>query len=445
MTDQVKDNFEEEIFGQLFSEGVSATLDKYEIKKLPKEMTLSSFLAGYTKEKLFALADDNGIEITKSWKKAYLVEHIHDEIMETIEERLLILGEDHLKLLRKFKFHILRPKNLSDKEIEFYLTVYSKAVRMGLLFSMDEKDQMVTWMPDDIGKLIHDVLDNFAEIKKKHQSQIRVWEQIDEALIASIHLYGAASLSRVMELLEILYPEPNLTNEQIIEFSGFVSKIIPFLVIKNNYYFIDKYVVGSHQLADEEEVVGLYNYVTSKMDRDYYEPTKEDVQYFAKHSFDRRTPVYKKLKQLISKYTKHVDQVMDLIEYNIKMDFNLSDLMKEVADFELLQFNNEEQIGEFADLYTQLNNNTRLWENAGYTPSELFAQETNNLDMYNDFNILDLVEEEQSQNNVIPLASYQKIGNKKQEPIRVNKIGRNEPCPCGSGKKYKKCCMRKNK
>jgi hypothetical protein len=28
----------------------------------------------------------------------------------------------------------------------------------------------------------------------------------------------------------------------------------------------------------------------------------------------------------------------------------------------------------------------------------------------------------------------------KPEPIRVVKIGRNEPCPCGSGKKYKKCC-----
>ena len=25
-------------------------------------------------------------------------------------------------------------------------------------------------------------------------------------------------------------------------------------------------------------------------------------------------------------------------------------------------------------------------------------------------------------------------------PVRVVKIGRNEPCPCGSGKKYKKCC-----
>lgn len=26
-------------------------------------------------------------------------------------------------------------------------------------------------------------------------------------------------------------------------------------------------------------------------------------------------------------------------------------------------------------------------------------------------------------------------------PARVKKIGRNDPCPCGSGKKYKKCCM----
>ena len=24
----------------------------------------------------------------------------------------------------------------------------------------------------------------------------------------------------------------------------------------------------------------------------------------------------------------------------------------------------------------------------------------------------------------------------------VKKVGRNEPCPCGSGKKYKNCCGR---
>ncbi len=32
----------------------------------------------------------------------------------------------------------------------------------------------------------------------------------------------------------------------------------------------------------------------------------------------------------------------------------------------------------------------------------------------------------------------------KEEPIRREepKVGRNDPCPCGSGKKYKKCCGR---
>lgn len=30
--------------------------------------------------------------------------------------------------------------------------------------------------------------------------------------------------------------------------------------------------------------------------------------------------------------------------------------------------------------------------------------------------------------------------NPHSEPVRVEKVGRNEPCPCGSGKKYKKCC-----
>jgi hypothetical protein len=28
-------------------------------------------------------------------------------------------------------------------------------------------------------------------------------------------------------------------------------------------------------------------------------------------------------------------------------------------------------------------------------------------------------------------------------PMTVEKVGRNQPCPCGSGKKYKKCCLMK--
>ncbi|HZR58696.1 MAG TPA: SEC-C metal-binding domain-containing protein, partial [Terriglobales bacterium] len=31
-----------------------------------------------------------------------------------------------------------------------------------------------------------------------------------------------------------------------------------------------------------------------------------------------------------------------------------------------------------------------------------------------------------------------------QQVVRGDKIGRNDPCPCGSGKKYKKCCGAKS-
>ena len=35
----------------------------------------------------------------------------------------------------------------------------------------------------------------------------------------------------------------------------------------------------------------------------------------------------------------------------------------------------------------------------------------------------------------------------KKQPVRnaAKKVGPNDPCPCGSGKKYKKCCMHKDK
>jgi len=29
------------------------------------------------------------------------------------------------------------------------------------------------------------------------------------------------------------------------------------------------------------------------------------------------------------------------------------------------------------------------------------------------------------------------------DPRKVMEIGRNDPCPCGSGKKYKECCIAK--
>ncbi|MEW6228712.1 MAG: preprotein translocase subunit SecA [Bacillota bacterium] len=42
----------------------------------------------------------------------------------------------------------------------------------------------------------------------------------------------------------------------------------------------------------------------------------------------------------------------------------------------------------------------------------------------------------------VTMDSSQESGRPRVEQRRVKKVGRNDPCPCGSGKKYKKCCGR---
>ncbi|MGL5512315.1 MAG: SEC-C metal-binding domain-containing protein [Sporomusa sp.] len=75
-----------------------------------------------------------------------------------------------------------------------------------------------------------------------------------------------------------------------------------------------------------------------------------------------------------------------------------------------LVFGSEKQVQNFLDTLMLAKNNTRMWENKGHTPKEMAKL----------------------------LASRRP----KESIIQPKKVGLNAPCPCGSGKKYKKCCAR---
>lgn len=82
---------------------------------------------------------------------------------------------------------------------------------------------------------------------------------------------------------------------------------------------------------------------------------------------------------------------------------------------------------EFAQQLTAkvvaLSNHTGQWVLKGHTPNELFQEEMKHLKP--------LPRE--------PFKTGQTDLKVVVQPTRT-KIGRNDPCPCGSGKKYKKCC-----
>ena len=90
-----------------------------------------------------------------------------------------------------------------------------------------------------------------------------------------------------------------------------------------------------------------------------------------------------------------------------------------------------------------MNNNTRLWSNFGHTPNETIRSRPlpkapveihmgpGMMKMLADGD-LDLEELKKQ----MPGMVFQ-MGD---APEKGKKPGRNDPCPCGSGRKYKNCC-----
>lgn len=91
-----------------------------------------------------------------------------------------------------------------------------------------------------------------------------------------------------------------------------------------------------------------------------------------------------------------------------------------------ISFKDMNQTNEVMQLVMDLSNNIRIWENNGYTPNEIF-------DKFEKPNLKPL-----------PDKPFEFGGSSVIDMKTRKKIGRNDPCPCDSGKKCKKCCLRKD-
>jgi uncharacterized protein YecA (UPF0149 family) len=111
-----------------------------------------------------------------------------------------------------------------------------------------------------------------------------------------------------------------------------------------------------------------------------------------------------------------------------------------------------------------LANNTRRSSNRGFTPNELMALKPpadripramhigpnmSEALRHGEMDINEMRRKIMTMNmpngdlRISMLKELNRIQNEaKQQPDAVKKVGRNDPCPCGSGKKYKHCCGR---
>ncbi|WP_242833746.1 SEC-C metal-binding domain-containing protein [Desulfosporosinus sp. OT] len=140
--------------------------------------------------------------------------------------------------------------------------------------------------------------------------------------------------------------------------------------------------------------------------------------HFLKYSdwdYNEVTPQLVALKQHLSKLIADPDVVLEIIDeiHDLSAAEARTQEFFDLLDSTGVVFDNLEQAGAIMLLIVDVRNNTRLWTNYGHTPNELSSREKSNL-------------------RLLPSVQTKYI----------QKVGRNDPCPCGSGKKYKKCCGR---
>lgn len=434
---------------------IQETVAEYGLKKEPKSDSLADHLDVYTKDSLLQLAEENGVEVFKSWNKAKLVEHIQASVLETLDERLLLLGEAQLGLILQMDAAAeTDQETLATEQLSFYITVFPIAIRYGLLFANHEGDQATIYVPAEVKDRIQTVLADYSAIAEEHAETVEKLEILETVLVAGVQLYGSLTIERIFELLEIYNPEA--------EMKEFATKYLPLLVIRNMFYFVDGEIIANPRFVSEDHVRDNHNYVADKMAGDFYKPSQDEIDYYAEHAFDYESPLYERMEQLMSKNSEQAVLAMNYIEMSIVMGEPFSSLVDEMKEQELLTFDNENDVVDFAHLYQQLNNTTRLWDNAGYKPSEMADSESES-DFYGE-DLAEVIDSVELQEETAPIevtekveaveiqkeepvqaprpqvrARRQPMNNGPKEPIRVEKIGRNEPCPCGSGKKYKKC------
>lgn len=224
---------------------------------------------------------------------------------------------------------------------------------------------------------------------------------------ALTHLYGVVQLEKIVEI----YNSQNKTQWDL-------QKALT--EIQENKNVLEKnfvHVFGNwllHESVIEEDTFD--ELVLNQQSKPFYIPDQNELLNYTDDYYVEETKEYDALKQYlltavfkgdIYKAEMFAEDIQGLCQFDYSLKASLR-----LFEMRGVTFKNQKQEEKIMQLIVDLANNTRLRENNGFTPTEL----------YQHFSKMTLPTTGQS---------------------TIKKVGRNDPCPCGSGKKYKKCCLNK--
>lgn len=271
-------------------------------------------------------------------------------------------------------------------------------MKIGLLFPGIRGDQRFFYMPKEIKQAFVELDGPTLRQRVRKNTE---WIQLTKGLL---YYYGVLDHDTLHDFLKD-YVGFSI-DDDLFHFidAGFLELRFEDSFDATFDYFSDVLVQDVDKLLQEQNL---------RSEIDYFPFTKQQLIQASDEMHYDRTPAIKHLLSTIENHYEIDQEILDDIGYEITMMVQKSAKSSNITQYltHRIEIPNNEFLDQLAGLVQEVNNTTRMWELKGHTPHKLLPRKR---------------KQASSSSNVISLATG-------------SKVGRNDPCPCGSGKKFKKC------
>lgn len=403
--------------------------------------SIKEFLLEETKDTLREMAEDLHLTRYKSLDKNSLAEKIRDEILkpEVMAKRMLLLSDAEIREFEK----------AAAKENGYYPD-WKEMENLEKLYNLT----YVMLYSDDYAEVPREAAEIYRTINTPaYQEERRGTYWLYHCLMMVDLLYTCAPAAIVCRMMKKCLGR----KVERVELESLWANIPDEL---NLCILLDDKVIVKEALKDN-----VYLRIeASQGDKKFYIPSSDEIVEYTESGYPVSDPYYSRLKTFfIEELDIDLDkskEYMPAIWNRVSMGNSLADIMEMLGEQGIV-FPSEKAMRKFVSLMTDVNNHTRMLSNRGWTPNEMLRQmpsapggrkpaivpmsseaarllgeaadelKGRGFDVDLDYN----ADEITAMSMPDGISGRTVVGKKKIYP--------NDPCPCGSGKKYKKCCGRK--
>lgn len=386
---------------------MTTKLDKAMEKFWPQltyPLTYADALGTLSKQQLTSIRTNLQISNLSSLNKQGLVEKLSELIPENINIATRCFDHNRWKLVQK----IVKNDGIWDKPL-LELQQYEYFRERGILFPSTVDGKQVVLMPSELVAFLKE--GNLIE-EQSNVNRNTEWVRMTQGLL---YYYGVLSVNELREFVST-EADGQLAVSDFMSFLIEASAYYDQIVIDNG----DNNFVYDYRAADPQAIMKER---ALRHDLDFCPFTKQQLVKAGEPDYVERSSQYMNLvRYVLDRYEIDREEADLMAEECVDATKNGASLASviEIAK-RFIDIPNMQTLTAITNLIVPLMNSTKQWAIKGHSPEELAAKRAS-VSM-----LLNGAPTKTVQADVIDIQSKKKIG-------------RNDPCLCGSGKKHKKCC-----